>query len=241
MLKPALLMVSVPALALALSGCASLFGSGRVGPIAQSPEKMAVTLALESTENTDVGRAHLAAGNPGLAIEAFQKAMGNGEPVAAATNGMAVAYARIGRPDLALRFFRQASAAEPENPKYAANMMKLLSSPAAPVQALPLDRPAAVAAEGQQGSLAQSSANLEGRSGALQRVSRVEVKIVTLPPQPAPVVQRAAVDMRAFRPLVRLSIGKGDVPAAKSFVRITLPPPTPSDGPILKPGPRAGA
>lgn len=77
---------------------------------------------------TDLGRAHLAAQRNGLAIEAFNRALVFGGPAAPALNGLGVAYARLGRADLAYRFFTQASKADPANPLYARNLATLTQS-----------------------------------------------------------------------------------------------------------------
>lgn len=78
---------------------------------------------------TAAGRTHLQAQRNGLAIEAFNRAIAQGEPAAPALNGLGVAYSRIGRADVAYRFFSQAVRAEPENPVFARNLVRLTNSP----------------------------------------------------------------------------------------------------------------
>jgi len=131
---------------------------------------------------TLAGRGELDAGRPGEAVEKFQKALANGEPIAAALNGMAVAYARMDRPDLAERFFREAVSVDPAEPRYQANLAALMESPA---YLLARREPPAVAASAQ--AVAEAP-----RAGQLQRVSRSEVRIVSAPARSAPSVIQVA-------------------------------------------------
>ena len=86
-------------------------------------------LASASRSYTQAGRDHLRGGSPGLAIDAYNLALAGGEDPAAAYNGLGVAYARIGRPDLAYRFFHKAVMSDPHNPVYARNLGTLVDSP----------------------------------------------------------------------------------------------------------------
>jgi hypothetical protein len=71
------------------------------------------------------GRAALTAKNYVSAIAAFRNAMYEPEFAAAAHNGLGVAYAGIGRNDLAERFFRLALAEDPTVQRYADNLVRL--------------------------------------------------------------------------------------------------------------------
>lgn len=106
-----------------LGGCQSVFGVFSKGGS-----------ELSSTSGSDVfseaGRKALAAGAFGTAIEEFSRALAHGENRAVAINGLGVAYAKIGRADLAHRYFSEAVIIEPDNPSYAANLNRLISSPA---------------------------------------------------------------------------------------------------------------
>lgn len=86
-------------------------------------------LASASRSYTQAGRDHLRGGSPGLAIDAYNLALAGGEDPAAAYNGLGVAYARIGRPDLAYRFFHKAVMSDPHNPVYTRNLGVLVDSP----------------------------------------------------------------------------------------------------------------
>lgn len=106
------------------SGCASLFQrSGefqitKIGPERTDDESSAFR-AL------DAGRQALANDNFGAAIAVFREARLRSETAAEAYNGMAIAYSRIGRPDLAERFFRQAIANAPDDRRYYRNLARL--------------------------------------------------------------------------------------------------------------------
>ena len=77
------------------------------------------------------------------AISAFRVALRIGENAAEAHNGMAVAYARIGRTDLAQRHFELAVASEPEDERYRKNLTHLFESSGQPQLAMGLLEPAA--------------------------------------------------------------------------------------------------
>jgi tetratricopeptide (TPR) repeat protein len=64
-----------------------------------------------------------------MAIDAFNRGLAQGEDPAAAYNGLGVAYARIGRSDLAYRFFKKAAMSEPDNPVYWRNLAILIDTP----------------------------------------------------------------------------------------------------------------
>lgn len=128
-------MTRIARVLLAASGMALLGGCQIMGPRqvakaepvagAEAAPPGAVTAAW-----TAAGRTHLQAQRNGLAIEAFNRAIAQGEPAAPALNGLGVAYSRLGRTDVAYRFFSQAVRAEPENPVFARNLVRLTNSPA---------------------------------------------------------------------------------------------------------------
>lgn len=118
----------IVAAALPLSGCALFKGKS-----ARFDGKEATSLAAAEEAGsyfTQLGRRELGAGRTGLALEAFNRALSAGEEAAPALNGMGVAYARIGRYEVAYRLFAQAASQDPDNAKYAANLARLTASPA---------------------------------------------------------------------------------------------------------------
>lgn len=73
----------------------------------------------------EAGRASLEHGLYASAIAEFSSARGEPSLLAPSLNGMAVAYANLGRLDLAQRYFRQAIAAAPEDERFTANLARL--------------------------------------------------------------------------------------------------------------------
>jgi tetratricopeptide (TPR) repeat protein len=113
---------------LVLSGCQLLAPShqARAGGEARIKADKAPRTLLSATAQ---GRDHLRANRTGQAIEAFNVALMTGEAPAPAYNGLGVAYARLGRPDLAYRFFKKATMSDPENPVFPRNLAMLMDSP----------------------------------------------------------------------------------------------------------------
>ncbi|WP_162854677.1 tetratricopeptide repeat protein [Sphingobium estronivorans] len=173
------LMVALP-----LSACSS-FPGARI--FARHHRPAAPQMAQAPL--TDQGRAALDASQPGLAIEKFQTALAKGEAVAPALNGMAVAYARLGRFDLARRFFNEAMAVDPLNEKYRANLAMLEQT-----QTFPIRQADEESAPRRQASTASvQTASTLPRPGGLQRVSQLEVRIVSIGSFAAPFERKILV------------------------------------------------
>lgn len=232
----ALIALSAP-----LGACNSFLGIHFARHAAPVPEirlqpqsAQAAADAAGGQSATALGRRQLAEGQVGLAIETFRKALAGGEPIAPAVNGLGVAYARIGRFDLAQRYFEQAIASDPVEPKYADNLARLMRSPA-----LAMRRDGDMVAAALKAAApvveakAERNARAEPAQGQLQRVSRGEVRIATAPPQAPPITLRTAAVDSKFKPLVRFSLA--ELPEAKAQhqptgpIRIVLPEPTGAD------------
>lgn len=217
--------------AIQLGGCSSFLGINFARHSAPAAEP-SVDVAIRAARVTEAGRRQLAEGQTGLAVETFRQALGSGEPVAPALNGLGVAYARLGRYDLAQRFFEQAMAADPADARYADNMTRLMRSP---VLAMRRDADIAAAAQAQ---LAANRVEVQAKTaeapavGRIERLSRGEVRIVTATPQARPsamTVQSAST--RGFKPLVRVAFADKEAEQAKGFVRFSLPAPVKEDKP----------
>lgn len=128
------------------------------------------------SEVTDAGRALLDAGQPGFAIDTFRKALAKGEAPGPALNGLGVAYARIGRTDLAVRYFQQAMVFDPNETRYAMNLERV-SAPSSIVPAM-----AAQMAQAPAGVPAASQAPKSRPVVSVTQMARAEIKIVTQPP-----------------------------------------------------------
>ncbi len=82
-------------------------------------------LAGNTAGALEEGRAFLRDGNIAAAVASFRIASLDRANQADACNGLGVAYAMLGREDLAQRYFREAMTIEPTNPRYAANILRL--------------------------------------------------------------------------------------------------------------------
>lgn len=114
------LLVTLPLAALALVGCQSLFGSGNGGQVAEA-DMSKVDMTSYYAQRLAAGRLHLERGQLAAAATAFRQASYHPQYAAQAYNGMAVAYDRLGRGDLAERFFALAIKTDPSEAAYARN------------------------------------------------------------------------------------------------------------------------
>lgn len=89
----------------ALGACSTIFGSDNQSSFVKpSGSEDAQYLS---------GKRHLAAGEQGLAIDDFRAVLANDPQSVAALNGLAIAYAGIGRNDMAAAYFKRALIADP--------------------------------------------------------------------------------------------------------------------------------
>lgn len=112
----------------ALVGCISMAVSGCAMHQASEPEyrlSAPATAHVEGSSMLQRGRAQLDAGLDALAIESFRAETRSNPENADAYNGLAVAYGRIGRDDLAQRYFETALAKDPSNHKAQTNLARL--------------------------------------------------------------------------------------------------------------------
>jgi tetratricopeptide (TPR) repeat protein len=163
----------------ALSGCASIFGHG-VAERGPAPEAI-VQPEVANAELT-LARQAMDAGLTAEAIDHFRAAQMDPQALPAASNGLGVAYARLGRLDLADRNFRMALALEPANQRVAANMLRLQRdyalAQAQTAEAKQLAE-ARQAAQAQPTQAVPPAVAMAERPGELERVSRGEVFIRT--------------------------------------------------------------
>ena len=112
----------------ALAGCASIMVGGCAAHQNAAPEYRLSSTAPAPVAGSSMlqrGRAQLDAGLDALAIESFRAEIRRNPESADAYNGLAVAYGRIGREDLAQRYFETALAKDPQNPKAQNNLARL--------------------------------------------------------------------------------------------------------------------
>ena len=198
-------------LATMLAGCQSIFGhhSARldVRPVGEAQTAAAAAIALEE------GRQHLIRGEVASAIVALRTASSDPATAAPAHNGLAVAYAMLGRGDLAERYFQQAIAEDPADQRFSANLARFYQSrEAAMAKAVVVPAPVVIATV-EEAALAtpvvEAAVEREFRAGpslvrvsnptpqaALTRVSRQEVVIHSAPQSPV----LASADSRRRNP-----------------------------------------
>ena len=213
--------------AVALGGC-QLFGQTAAmdRPSALAEADMSTYFAQRLAE----GRQHMMAGRAGRAITAFRQASYHPDYAAASYNGMAVAYARLGRADLAERFFLTALERDPDNAAYGRNLARLRSDPVMPAEQ---DAPALAGSEPvgpELPALIESAPQLRGSVSAearddnrLQRLSDREVRIARRAEDTAATVPPTSP---ARRPAVMHIATRGSAsatPEANYPVRVALP------------------
>ncbi|MDP3676134.1 MAG: hypothetical protein Q8R44_13750 [Novosphingobium sp.] len=194
-----------------LAGCQSIFGSHaklEVRPVGAEQTAATAAVALEE------GRQYLTRGEIASAIAAFRIAAHDPASAAPAHNGLAVAYALMGRGDLAERYFQQAIAADPEDPRFAANLARFYRSREAELAKARAVQAPIVVAQTDDAAVSLSEAPpvseramragpstvvitaAAASTGAVTRVSRQEIAIRTLPDAPV----QAAGDPRRRNP-----------------------------------------
>ena len=112
----------------ALAGCATFIVAGCAGQQSIAPQYRLSAPSAQVAEGSSMlqrGRAQLDAGLDALAIESFRTEIRFDPDNVDAYNGLGVAYGRIGRNDLAQRYFEVALAKDPMNVKVQANLAKL--------------------------------------------------------------------------------------------------------------------
>lgn len=111
--------IALPILAMGmLSGCQSLsFGNHR----AAASETGEVDIGAYFVRRLEDGRRDLQANRFASAITAFRQASYDPDLAAASYNGMAIAYERLGRSDLAERYFLSAMQRDPADSRYSRN------------------------------------------------------------------------------------------------------------------------
>lgn len=210
----------IGAAALALGGCSWFGGSSRSAEAAAQPASYAEAYKAYAQVKLAAGRRALGTGATVAALEAFRLAARDPETAATAHNGMAVAYSRLGRTELAGRYFQLAMIEAPENADFAANLARFNraaypSQPALAAAEVPAPREVG-AAYG-----APVTAMGTGTGNQIQRMSRYEVRVGA--PATASGQASAAYPVRlemtestAVQPAVRVS-RTGEYPARIQF------------------------
>lgn len=192
--KTLILRASAIAMLVSLGGC-QFFGKLNQAHSGSSNAQQASTQRAMPSSLAE-GREHLRANRNGLAIDSFNLALVRGEDPAAAFNGLGVAYARVGRNDLAYRFFKKANASDPENPVYASNLIRLVDSPAFALNQIDRAGPAAPPARVIERPVNASAAAAAPRqTGKLYREGRGQISLVTRPDSAAKSTEQRSAAM----------------------------------------------
>lgn len=175
----------------ATSGCQSPllkgwgFSKQQSQPTGFSREAADTELALEE------GRAYLRSGQLAAAVASFRIARTDPTTAAEASNGLGVAYAKIGRMDLADRYFRTAMELKPSEDRFAANLLRLQRDVMLARRSVP-ELPAELAVADRAREQAVSAERAVPRQIAA-RVRQPEILIVTGKAQaPAPTMEVAS-------------------------------------------------
>lgn len=208
-----ILRASAIALLVSLGGCQFLGKLNIARSGSQEEEQAKAQRAMPSS--LAEGREHLRANRNGRAIDAFNLALVRGEDPAAAFNGLGVVYARVGRNDLAYRFFKKANASDPDNPVYASNLIRLVDSPAFALNQIdraPTAPPARVAERPVAASAAAAAPRVPGK---LYREGRGQISLTTRSDSTstAPDQRSAAMTQVAARPIAKPSVAVVEEPA----------------------------
>lgn len=170
---------SVGAIAL-LGGCSAFQPQAKL-------EIRSVESVQHSASKSDAlaeGRALLKLGQNANAISAFRAALRDQPENGDAYNGLAIAYDRIGRKDLAQRYFELALSFDPENPRFRANLARLFNRSGQPQLAADLvEQPASA-----EKAMADVARPLPTQDSPLQRDMEFVATLPTEEPLQTPTV-----------------------------------------------------
>lgn len=215
--------IAIIAIALAtpgLAGCQGLFGPSGNSRVASTDADLNSYFAEQLGE----GKALLGRQQYGAALAAFRQARLHPEHAGEAYNGMAVAYAKLGRADLAERFFLAASAVDPGNPRYLANLQRLQDSRPVMTAAAPAEQQVEVKAERVAVDTGRAVIRFGLPQAALVRDGAKDVHLVTMrapEAKVAPVMAQVPAPAAAKRPAAQVAARapQADYPVRTTFVR----------------------
>lgn len=159
-------------LGVTLSGCQAIFGPRTAHIDTASQPAMA---QQQVNPALDQGRQLLKAGRIAQAIELLRVAQRDPSSMAEASNGLGVAYAKLGRHDLADRYFKMALSLEPSDTRFAANMIRLQRD--YDLSTKRQEEAVRLAKKAEEERLARQARIVE--QGRIERVSRGQVSIRT--------------------------------------------------------------
>jgi tetratricopeptide (TPR) repeat protein len=172
------------ACSLVLSACQAVDESSSISHLGRSSSS-AVDLSGYFHARLDAGRNHLVRHRLTQAVTAFRQASYDPALASEAFNGLGVAYARLGRADLARRYFGLAVSADPQDPRYRRNLARVDGASAAhrsvdSARSSVLDSPGLVQEAG-RAETARATAPAGAAQAVLVRTSRYETRLTSRP------------------------------------------------------------
>ena len=140
-------------------------------------ENASLDMSSYFAERLETGRRELMQHRPSQAVTAFRQASYDPASAADAYNGMAIAYAEMGRDDLARRYFMAALQANPGDERFVRNLARLDDGRATSAPAQAFAASTAPAPELPPAAAATAPAPTSPASAALVRVSNREVSL----------------------------------------------------------------
>ena len=177
-MKAPVRLTCLVAATVALSGCQSFPLTSWLFKKDRPASEADLQLAGSTAGALEEGAALLRAGNLSAAVASFRIAQLDRATQADASNGLGVTHAKLGRLDLAERYFQAAILSDPDNTRYAANLLRLQQQVLLARRANPREDAVAVGTALQPQARSASQAQL---SGTVDRVSRGEVHVSTRP------------------------------------------------------------
>jgi|GEM_PF-939749 len=116
------------AVAMSLSGCQGIWNTLGFGSPKGEIRRADASQPLFGSEELEQGRMALKGGHLARAIQQFRLAAMDQKSAPESFNGLGVAYAKLGRADLAERYFKMALSLDSSNQKFAANLDRFYNS-----------------------------------------------------------------------------------------------------------------
>jgi Flp pilus assembly protein TadD len=178
MIKATVRLTCLVAAAVSLGGCQSFPLTSWMFKKDQPASETDPQLAGSTAGALEEGAAFLRTGNLSAAVASFRIAQLDRSTRADASNGLGVAYARLGRLDLAERYFQAAILSDPDDTRFAANLLRLQQAVMLARRSTAGEELAAAGASPVPDARPASEALL---AGTVDRVSRGEVRVSTRP------------------------------------------------------------
>ena len=196
------------AVAMSLSGCQGIWNTLGFGGPKDEIRRADASQPLFGAEELEQGRLALKADHPARAIQMFRLAAMDEKSAPDAFNGLGVAYAKLGRADLAERYFQMAVSLDSSNPKFAANLDRFYNS------RLGTSARALAMREQQAQAVLAKAADAAAEQGLLAPVEQAAVErrgAVTLERAPVRITRTSGNELR-IATQQNVNVARGSVP-----------------------------